>query len=339
MILIGDVNLRNVTDPSKPFELVADTLRAEDVVYGNLEGCLSDVIDDYLYHSKHLWRHAGTAGAPALKLGGIDAVGCANNVTYGAEAILSSLAVLDEMGIAHTGAGANTKEARAPAILERNGTRFGFLQYTSVFWPIGHEANETSPGVAAVKASTAYQPPERGGNTPTATAKTLSWPDPEYLRSYEEDILALRDQVDILVVSCHWGVSGSDEIPQYQIDLGHAAIDAGADLVFGHGPHVIQAVEIYNGTPIFYSVGNFSFGWEPVGPDWVGLLVQADIQKDRVRRVSCVPVREDNHTDRRTIMRTVNEEQEAMQALERLSGRFHTALDFTGDRVLVLDDG
>ena len=337
MILTGDVNLRNVTDPSKPFELVADILRQEDVVFGNLEGCLSDVVDDYLYSSKHLWRHAGTAGAPALKLGGFDAVGCANNVTYGAEAILSSLAVLDEMGLPHTGAGIDMKSARIPVVLDRNGTSYGFLQYTSVFWPIGHEANETSPGVATVKTHTAYLPTTSGGNTPPATAITLTWPDSEYLKRFEEDILALRDRVDVLVVSCHWGVSGSDEIPQYQVDLGHAAIDAGADLVFGHGAHVIQAIEVYNDAPIFYSLGNFSFGWEPMGPDWVGLMVQAEIQNKKITRVSCSPVKEDNHTDRRTVIRSLSEEREAMKVLARQSDMFNTDLDFNGDRVLVLE--
>ena len=142
MLLTGDINLANVTDPTKPFALVADRLHAEDVVFGNLEGCLSDVIDPYHYMSKAGWRNAGAAGAPALRLGGFDAVGCANNVTFGREAILESLAVLDELGVPHTGAGHDLTSARKPVVLERNGTRYGFLQYTSVFWPIGHQASD-----------------------------------------------------------------------------------------------------------------------------------------------------------------------------------------------------
>ena len=99
MILTGDINLGNVTNPNKPFELVANILHQEDIVFGNLEGCLSDVIDPNHYMSKSGWRNAGSSGAPALKVGGFDAVGCANNVTIGKEAILESLAVLDELGI------------------------------------------------------------------------------------------------------------------------------------------------------------------------------------------------------------------------------------------------
>ena len=146
MLLTGDINLANVTDPTKPFALVADRLHAEDVVFGNLEGCLSDVIDPYHYMSKAGWRNAGTAGAPALRLGGFDAVGCANNVTFGREAILESLAVLDELGVPHTGAGHDLTSARRPVMLERGGTRYGFLQYTSVFWPIGHQASDARRG-------------------------------------------------------------------------------------------------------------------------------------------------------------------------------------------------
>ena len=103
MILVGDVNLRNVTDPGLPFELVAPTFHDADVVFGNLEGCLYDSDEQVPY--KPGWRHAGTSGAEALRMAGFHALGCANNVNFGAEAITSTLTRLDEMSIAHTGAG------------------------------------------------------------------------------------------------------------------------------------------------------------------------------------------------------------------------------------------
>ena len=156
LILTGDVNLRNVTDPSVPFALVADALGEADILFGNLEGCLYDATEEVPY--KRGWFHAGTGGAPALQAGGFHGVGCANNVTFGHEAIVATLARLDEMGIPHCGAGTSRSEARAPVVLERDGTRYGFLQYTSVFWPIGHEAGDETTGVAAMKAHTTYQP-------------------------------------------------------------------------------------------------------------------------------------------------------------------------------------
>jgi hypothetical protein len=75
MVLTGDVNLRNVTDPDQPFALVAETLQASDIVFGNLEGCLYDSDDELPY--KQGWRHAGSSGAWALVRGGFHGVGCA----------------------------------------------------------------------------------------------------------------------------------------------------------------------------------------------------------------------------------------------------------------------
>ena len=331
MILTGDVNLRNVTDPQKPFSLVAPTLHEADVVFGNLEGCLYDSEEDLPY--KRGFYHAGSAPAPALQAGGFHALGCANNVTFGAEAIVSTLSRLDEMEIGHTGAGVDRASARTPAVLQQNGANFGFLQYTSVFWPIGHEATESSSGVAAVKAHTAYQPNARIAEMPGGPPTVITWPGSNYLKSFEDDIRALRSRVDVVVVSMHWGISGSDETAGYQVALGHAAIDAGADLVMGHGPHVIQGIEIYKAKPIFYSLGNFSFGWELMSSDWVGLIARIEMQDTNVVGVECSPVRPDDQG--RTVIRSVQEEPSAMETLSRLSEQFDTELDLSGDRVVV----
>ena len=242
LILTGDIHLGHVVDPAEPFALVRDVLGEADVVFGNLEGCLYDpsVTVDY----KPGWHHVGPEPAPALMHGGFHALGCANNVNFGAEAIMATVARLDEMGIAHTGAGADRAAARAPAIVERGGVRFGFLQYTSVFWPLGHEAADGSPGVAAILAHTAYRPNPRIAEMPGGPPIVVTWPDAEYLDAFRRDVAALRERVDFLVASFHWGISGSVETADYQVAIAHAAIDSGADLVMGHGPHEIQAVEI-----------------------------------------------------------------------------------------------
>src|SRR5439155_27182845 len=100
----------------------------------------------------------GIAGE-APRRAGIHAVGIANNVHFGTAAILNSIACLDRLGIAHTGAGANLAAARAPAILERNGVRVGFLQRSSVYWPTTHRAARDAPASAAAKGHTAYHVP------------------------------------------------------------------------------------------------------------------------------------------------------------------------------------
>ena len=119
LILTGDIHLGHVDDPAEPFALVEDVLGGADVVFGNLEGCLYDpsVTVDY----KPGWHHVGPEPAPALMHGGFHALGCANNVNFGAEAVMATVARLDEMGIAHTGAGA--RQGRRPRARDRRARR------------------------------------------------------------------------------------------------------------------------------------------------------------------------------------------------------------------------
>ena len=135
-MLTGDVNLMNVADPRVPFARVKDTLRQADVLFGNLECCFYEPAVGHPVEREGFY--APLASAEALVIGGYHAVGTANNVTYGEEAIRSSLGRLDGLGIPYTGAGVNRGAARAPAIVTREGLRFGFVQRTSVYWPTGH---------------------------------------------------------------------------------------------------------------------------------------------------------------------------------------------------------
>jgi poly-gamma-glutamate synthesis protein (capsule biosynthesis protein) len=73
-------------------------------------------------------------------------------------------------------------------------------------------------------------------------------------------VAAARQKADIVVVSFHWGQEGKTELRDYQTQLAHAAIDAGASAVLGHHPHILQAVERYQDGVILYSLGNFAFG-------------------------------------------------------------------------------
>src|SRR5438552_2042435 len=145
IMLTGDVNLMNVTDPRVPFALIGDTLRRADVLFGNLECCFYEPAGGHAVEREGFY--APLASARALVLGGFHAVGNANNVTYGEAAIRSSLGRLDDLGIPYTGAGLNRTAARAPVVVDRDGLRFGFLQRTSVYWATGHEATDDCPGV------------------------------------------------------------------------------------------------------------------------------------------------------------------------------------------------
>ena len=87
----------------------------------------------------------------------------------------------------------------------------------------------------------------------------------------------LRPQVDLLIFAPHWGVEGSYLHNQEQTKLAHAAIDAGADIVYGSHPHVLQPIEEYNGGIIYYSLGNFSFGGNIYPGDYDSALIQQEI--------------------------------------------------------------
>jgi poly-gamma-glutamate synthesis protein (capsule biosynthesis protein) len=343
LLFTGDVNLMNVTDPAVPFAQVGDTLRAADVLFGNLECCLYAAEGEHSLTDEGFW--APPAAGRALKLAGYHALGNANNVNYGSAAILSSLAELDRLGIHHTGAGRTAAEARAPAIVEASGLRTGFLQRTSVYWPTNHEAGERSPGVAALRGNTAYQLPLHKtrpeippANRPGVPPVIVTWADPGYLAQHRTDLTALRQRVDIMVASQHWGLG--EEVLQYMTEIAHAAIDAGADVVVGHGPHYSLPVEIYRGKPIFYGLGSFSFhtghGGRKHG-NWVGMLASVIIEDRRIERASFRFVR---HNDRNeTILCAMRDEGEMLDKIVKASARFATRIDVEGDEAVMRPQG
>src|SRR4029450_12850255 len=129
LMLTGDVNLMNVTDPKVPFARIGATLRRADVLFGHLEGCSHEPGAGHSVEREGFY--APLASAQALAIGGFHAIGNANNVNYGEEAIRSSLRELERVGIPCTGAGVNSKAARAPGIVTSRGLRFVFLRRAS----------------------------------------------------------------------------------------------------------------------------------------------------------------------------------------------------------------
>jgi poly-gamma-glutamate synthesis protein (capsule biosynthesis protein) len=292
MILVGDVNLMNVADPGVPFARLAAEMRAADLVFANLECCLYQPPGTHAVEREGFFANPDIAGE-ALKIGGIAAVGLANNVNYGGAAILGSIAQLDRLGIAHTGAGADLAGARAPAIVKAGGLTIGFVQRSSVYWPTDHEATQHAGGIAVIRGHTAYQVPAHKTrpevppmNRPGIPPIILTWADRAYLAAFAEDIAGLRSAADIVVASCHWGLG--EEVLDYMREIAHAGIDAGADIVIGHGPHYSLPVELYRGKPIFYGLGSFSFHTGHGGRrhgDWIGMMARAEIRSAGVADV------------------------------------------------------
>jgi hypothetical protein len=333
MILTGDVNLINVTDPAVPFSLVAEEFREADIVFSNLECCLYRPPSFHSVEREGFFADPEIAGE-ALQAGGIQAVGIANNVNYGEAAIMASIARLDELRVTHTGAGANRSSARAPVVLARNGLRFGFLQRSSVYWPTNHEAGGETPGIAVIRGHTAYHAPMHGSrppaNRPGIPPEIVTWADPAYLQWLEEDIAALRKQADIVIASFHWGLH--KEVLHYMTEIAHRAVDAGANLVIGHGPHYSLPVEVYKGVPIFYVLGSFSFhtghGGRAHG-DWLGMMVRVSWGGGRIARAAFQFVRHDRHN--RTVLCALADEGTAFDEIARHSSGLGAKITARGD--------
>jgi poly-gamma-glutamate capsule biosynthesis protein CapA/YwtB (metallophosphatase superfamily) len=252
--LLGTGDL--LIDREKPetiFRHVAGILRAADITFGNTEQTYAE--------GGYLIRGHGTnsesRNLPAVVDAGFDVISLANNHTldWGVETLLATLEMMKEAGIPYVGAGKNIAEARLPVILERKGTRVGFLAFSSVH-PKGYEAQDDRPGLNPIRIWTIYEQTDYQPGTPP---RIVTLPYKEDLAAMVESIRTLKKEVDIVVVSMHWGQHIIPRIiPEYCIDVGHAAIDAGADLILGTHTHIGKGIEVYQGKAIFYSTGNFA---------------------------------------------------------------------------------
>jgi poly-gamma-glutamate synthesis protein (capsule biosynthesis protein) len=335
LLACGDVNLQARADPGAAFALVRPELAQADVLFADLEMCLSAPTEKI--EGKPGWIQSEARMAEGLVDAGFAVVSCANNVNYGADAILSTLRVLDERGIAHTGSGIDLATARRPAIVERGGVRLGFLARTAVFFPHGHAAGADTPGVAALKCHTAYEPHPRVAELPGAPAITRSWPDPEALAQLRADVRALRPRVDTLVTYFHWGVSGMEELAEYQQLVAHDVIDHGADLVIGSHAHVPQATEVYQDRVILYGLGNFAFDWTSMGGHRTGLVATCTLAGGRLDRVSVRAVwrREDALNQPQFVGPDDPHGREILGRVRRLSEALGTTLTPEGDELVV----
>lgn len=269
---VGDVLLLR-DDPESMFAHTGDFLRSTDIMFGQLESPHSD---------KGALSSSGPRGAvpndlrmlPAIVGAGFDVMSIASNHTldWGADALLDCIDRLRKEGVAVVGGGVNLAEARKPAILERNGTKIAVLGYCSVA-PSGYYAARMKPGIAPMRALTYYHPFEE--DQPGTPCEIMTFPVKSDLDALLEDVKSAKEIADIVVLSMHWGVHNRRVvIADYQPAVGHAAIDAGADIIIGHHPHILKGIEVYKGKVIFYSLGNFAIDaftprvFETFNVDW-----------------------------------------------------------------------
>ena len=240
LLLSGDIMLggqflelreQENLDFKYPFQNMTSLGRNDDLILANLESPLSKRGTPRLDKNSILF--APMDAVEALRTLKVDVVCLGNNhiTDYGPEGLEGTVRILEDTDFAHFGAGTNLARARRGVTLERGGIRFSFLGYTT-----------DEPHVKSILATD-----QSAGCVPY---------DMDVIR---EDISRIRPKSDLVCVSLHWGYEYHEYPSPAQIELAHQVIDAGAHLVIGTHPHVVQGIEKYRQGVIFYSLGNFFF--------------------------------------------------------------------------------
>ncbi|MCU0660560.1 MAG: CapA family protein [Candidatus Pacebacteria bacterium] len=241
-------------DYGRLFTHAPEVARA-DIAFANLEGPASDKgADEGSIYSFRMEPKS----LIAVRDAGFDVLSVANNHAgdWGREAFSDTLLRIQNAGMEFVGGGGNRAEAKQPKIIEKKGIKIGYLGFSDV-GPAWIRATETSPGILLAN-------------------------DPHF----EQSIKDAAAQCDVLVVSFHWGEEyKTGEHTERQKDLAHRAIDAGAKLVIGHHPHVIQDTEHYNGGYIAYSLGNFIFDQAFSKDTMEGLLLSVRLKRSEILQV------------------------------------------------------
>lgn len=272
LIFTGDIMLnrrvetmiRSNADFRFPFLKISDTLKKADILVGNLEGPISD--KGTKMGSIYSFR-AAPESIEGLTYAGFDVLSLANNhaFDYGRLALEDTFLRLKENEIDYIGAGLNAAEAFSPLIKEINGFKIGFLAYTNL-GPKGWRAGANSPG--------------------------LAWINENSFEELKKNISLARTKSDILVVSLHAGEEYITDPPSYfQTKFAQLVIDAGADIVIGHHPHVVQKNEEYNGGYIFYSLGNFVFDQSFSEKTMQGQIVKVVIEDGKIKEALPIDIK------------------------------------------------
>ena len=230
MLAVGDMAFTGPlsADPLAVVEGMDPQLKAvlgKGILLGNLECVLYDGVTPERRGLGNCPMHSPTRTVEALRRLGVSVVSLANNhiMDFGKEAVASTIAALDDAGIAHFGAGLDFAQASRPALLERDGLRIGFLGF----------------------AQSQYPTRKREGTIPVIDGQA------------RKIVARHAGECDFLVVCIHEGIEGLGYPMRSTVMAAHSLVDAGAGLVVGGHPHCIQGVEHRHGVDIFYSLGNF----------------------------------------------------------------------------------
>ncbi|MFC1862031.1 CapA family protein [Chloroflexota bacterium] len=362
---VGDVCV-NREKPESIFELVSPIMNQADMAVCQLEAAISERGYPQVHNKVPLRVHP--SNIDGLKFAGFDVVSFASNhcMDYGIDAFFDTINLLRQNNIKVIGAGKDIVEARKPAIIERKGVRVAFLGYNSILHP-GYAAITGKPGCSAIRVRTLYEPLEP--NQPGTSCRIVTIPYAEDVDAMREDIRNAKALADVVILMMHWGLHHAPVLlAMYQREVGHAAIDAGADLIFGHHAHILKGIEVYKGKVIFYSLCNFAFDlpaavryttnykesvkdirekayhWE-IDPNYPTYAFQPDARKTilakciisnkQIQRVTFMPVIINKKGQPEVVHRENKDSQEVLNFINEASKELGTKLSFEGDEVLI----
>ncbi len=242
-----------------------------------------------------------------LKIGNIHAVNIANNhiLDFGESGLIETIQTLDQDGIAHVGAGNNIQEAKRPIIFEKNGIRIGIIGYAD--YPQEWAATDTKPGINYLQIGD--------------------------IATIQDDIAQIRKEVDIIILSIHWGPNMRQRPTQEFRDFAHAIIDAGVDILHGHSAHVFQGIEEYQNGLILYDTGDFVDDYavtESLRNDWA-LFFEIELEKQntkvKITQLKLTPLFISNMQVNKAEGQTADQ---ILEKIRLLSGEFNTVINEKG---------
>ena len=289
---------------------VAPQLAEADVTIANLECPLTNDESEALTGKDVLWR-SNPAGIESLKESDITMVSLANNhiMDYGGAGLKDTLTALDEAGIQHAGAGMTESQAETPVELNVNGVSIAFFSWTDII-PDFFLAYGDEPGVVSARM-----------NMDDACKR----------------IREAKETHDLVIVAMHWGVEYQDYIDEaQQLEPAHKLVDAGADVVWGNHPHVIEGIEFYNGSLISYSQGDFVCDHysEKTGESFI---LNFDITQDGITNVRATPVYLDDKYGIPSIV-TGEHATSILERLEQISEGMSSAFEIRDDVAYITPD-
>ena len=243
-----------------------------------------------------------------LQAANITVATLANNhsLDFGTQGLSETIETLDRANITHVGAGATLTDAQKPVILTVDGIKIGIIGFTD--------------------------------NEPTWLA-THDKPGTNYIhvddtQTIVSQIVQLRPQVDLLIVTTHWGPNKRTKPTQAFINFAHTIIDAGADVLHGHSAHVFQGIEVYKNKVIIYDCGDFvdDYAVGPVLRNDQSLLFQLHVTKDGLQKLTMIPVLISNMQVNRA---TGDNYQQIVNRMFALSAEFGTVVHKNDGKLMI----